>query len=104
MADLVGWIGSIAFAICGLPQAWECHWNRTARGINPVFILLWLTGELCYVVSILLKFGWVHWMMFNYLTNIFAVAVIIYYLILDRRASGGILPQGALKNGSPSHH
>jgi uncharacterized protein with PQ loop repeat len=85
MADIIGWIGSIAFAVCGVPQAWECHKNKSAQGINRLFIALWLTGEVCYVVSVLMKFGWVHWMMFNYTANIFSITVIIYYLIRDKR-------------------
>ncbi|UCG78559.1 MAG: PQ-loop repeat-containing protein [Nitrospirota bacterium] len=86
-ADLIGWIGSIAFAICGLPQAWECYKNKTAKGINPVFITLWLIGEVCYVISVLIKFGCVAWMMFNYIANLFSITVIIYYLVLDKKRS-----------------
>lgn len=85
MADLIGWIGSVAFALCGIPQAWECFKQKSARGINPGFVGLWLVGEVCYVASILMKFGWVTWMMFNYTANIFSIAVIIYYLIHDRK-------------------
>lgn len=88
MADLIGWIGSVAFAICGLPQAWECFKNKSAKGINPFFVGLWLTGEVCYVMSVLLKFGWVGWMMFNYLANIFSITVIMYYLIKDGKKNG----------------
>ena len=88
MADFIGWIGSIAFAICGIPQAWDCYKNRTARGINPLFVGLWLVGEICYVASVLMKFGWVNWMMFNYMANIFSISVIIYYLFMDRKKSG----------------
>ena len=84
-ADIIGWIGSVAFAICGLPQAWECYKNKSAKGINQLFVGLWLIGEVCYVVSVLLKFGWVSWMMFNYLANIFSIVVILYYLIKDRK-------------------
>ena len=86
MADILGWIGSVAFALCGLPQAWECIKNRTAKGISPGFIALWLIGEICYVISVLMKFGWVGWMMFNYIANIFSITVIMYYLLRDRRA------------------
>jgi len=85
MADFIGWIGSIAFAVCGLPQAWECFKNKNAKGINPAFVGLWLVGEVCYVISILIKFGWVTWMMFNYTANIFSITVIIFYLIKDKR-------------------
>lgn len=86
MADIIGWIGSIAFAICGIPQAWECIRRKSTRGINPAFVSLWLIGEVCYVVSVLMKFGWVNWMMFNYLANILSIIVIVYYLIKDKRA------------------
>jgi len=84
-ADFLGWIGSVAFAMCGLPQAWECYKNGSAKGISPVFIALWFIGEVCYVISVLMKFGWVSWMMFNYIANIFSIAVIFIYLIKDRR-------------------
>ena len=87
MADFIGWIGSIAFAFCGLPQAGECFKNRSAKGIHPVFVGLWLIGEVCYVVSVLMKFGWVNWMMFNYMANIFSIAVIIFYLMKDSRSA-----------------
>ncbi len=85
MADLVGWIGSIAFAICGIPQAWECYKNNSAKGINPAFVTLWLLGEVCYVISVLMKFGWVGWMMFNYVANIISVFVIIFYMVKDKQ-------------------
>ncbi len=90
-ADFIGWLGSVAFAICGLPQAWECFKKRSAKGISPIFVGLWLIGEVCYVISVLMKFGWVGWMMFNYLTNIFSIAVIIFYLIKDRKHDAGTL-------------
>ncbi len=85
MADIIGWIGSVAFALCGIPQARECFRNKSAKGINPLFITLWLMGEVCYVVSVLMKFGWVNWMMFNYMANILSIFVIIFYLIRDMR-------------------
>ena len=75
----------MAFALCGVPQAWECYRNRTARGISPLFVALWLVGEICYVASVLMKFGWVNWMMFNYGANIASISVIIVYLVRDRR-------------------
>ncbi len=84
-ADFIGWVGSVAFAICGIPQAWECIRNKSARGISPLFIALWLLGEICYIISVLMKFGWVSWMMFNYLCNIVSISVIVYYLLKDKK-------------------
>jgi uncharacterized protein with PQ loop repeat len=82
---LIGWIGSVAFAVCGIPPAWECYKNKSAKGINPTFIGLWLLGEVCYVISILMKFGWVNWMMFNYIANLLSIGVIIFYLLKDNK-------------------
>jgi uncharacterized protein with PQ loop repeat len=87
IADVIGWTGSVAFALCGLPQAWECYRSNTARGISPLFVGLWLLGEVCYIISVLMKFGWVHWMMFNYGANIVSISVIIFYLVRDRRGA-----------------
>lgn len=92
IADVIGWMGSAAFAICGLPQAWECYKHKTARGINPLFIGLWLIGEVCYVISVLLKFGWVSWMMFNYVANILSIMVITYYLLKDKKRNKPLIP------------
>jgi uncharacterized protein with PQ loop repeat len=88
ISDIIGWIGSIAFAICGLPQAWNCFKHKTAKGISPAFVGLWLTGEVCYIASILMKFGWVNWLMFNYIVNLVSIAVISYYVIRDRKLHG----------------
>ncbi len=96
LSDLIGWMGSVAFAICGLPQAWACYKTKTARGISPLFLGLWLMGEICYILSVLLKFGWVAWMMFNYAMNILSIAVIGFYLVRDRRR-----PEQNTKYNSP---
>ncbi len=83
LSDGIGWVGSIAFAVCGLPQAWNCVKTRTAKGISAGFIALWFLGEVCYVVSILMKYGWVNWMMFNYISNIVSIVIISYFAIQD---------------------
>ena len=83
LADVIGWAGSIAFAVCGLPQAWECIKTKSAKGISAGFIGLWFLGEVCYVASILMKYGWVNWMMFNYLCNILSILIISYYALQD---------------------
>ncbi len=79
MAETIGWIGSICFALCGVPQAWRCFRAGHAEGLSWLFLLLWLVGELCYIISVLASFGWVAWMMFNYVANILCILVILYY-------------------------
>jgi len=80
VAEVVGWIGSICFAMCGVPQAYKCIRQGHADGLSPWFLLLWFVGEICYVGAVLLQFGWVGWMMFNYVLNIVCIVVIgVYY-------------------------
>ncbi len=85
MADVVGWIGSILFAICGAPQALKSIREGHSRGLSPAFLGFWFTGEVCYLYSTVAKFGLVSWLVFNYLGNILFVAVIIYFAAFPRR-------------------
>ncbi len=71
----------MAFAVCGLPLVWQCVVNRSAKDVNSVFLALWSIGEVCYVVQVMVDYGFVPWMMFNYLMNILFIAVILYFKV-----------------------
>ena len=75
--EVIGWIGAFCFAICGLPQALECHRRGNSHGISPSFTFLWLTGELCTLAYVLPEKQYP--LIFNYIGNIFFVAVILKY-------------------------
>jgi len=77
--ELIGWIGSVCFALCGFPQALKCHKEGHARGLSCLGLLLWLSGEVCYIISVWSLFGWVGWMMFNYLMNAACILVMLRY-------------------------
>ncbi|KKN46360.1 hypothetical protein LCGC14_0673880 [marine sediment metagenome] len=79
---MLGWIGSIAFAICGAPLAWSCYVNKHANNVNSVFLALWIIGEVCYIIQVLVDYGFVPWMMFNYLLNVFFIVVVLYYKVI----------------------
>jgi hypothetical protein len=87
MTAALGCIGSICFAACGIPQAWQCHRQGHARGVNEWFLALWLLGEVCYIVAVLLEFGWVWWMLTNYTINLLVICVIIYYKVRGHEAA-----------------
>jgi len=84
MSAFLGWVGSIGFAICALPQVIQCVRQGHARGLSPWFLGLWLTGEICYVMAVLMEFGWVAWMMVNYILNIAWILVMLRYLVWPR--------------------
>ena len=71
--------GSISFAICGLPLVWTCIVNKHAKDVNNIFLILWSIGEVCYIVQVLVDYGFVIWMMFNYLLNIIFIVIILFY-------------------------
>lgn len=93
MPDLVGWIGSILFAICGAPQALKSIREGHSRGMAPAFLAFWLGGELCYLYSTAAKFGFVSWLVVNILGNIFFVLVIIYYAVFPRKRCDETAPR-----------
>ena len=77
--ETIGWIGSILLAFCGLPQAIHCILNKSADGIHPGFIAMWLMGELFTLAYVLPKLDWP--LLFNYGANILFIGVIVYYKI-----------------------
>lgn len=84
VALVLGWIGSICFALAGMPQAWRCYCQGHSRGLSPLFLGLWFTGEVCYVAAVLLQFGWVGWMLTNYIVNILCILIMGFYYFKPR--------------------
>ena len=80
--ELVGWVGSFAFAICAIPQAWKCYKEKHGDGLSWPFILLWLVGEILTTIYIWPKRDWP--LLFNYAVNLSALSVIIYYMLKSK--------------------
>jgi uncharacterized protein with PQ loop repeat len=78
---MIGWIGSICLACCGVPQAVKCIKLGGCRDTSLLFLLLWLIGEVLYIVAVIQEFGYVLWQLSNYAVNIICVSVILYYRI-----------------------
>ena len=81
MITLLGWIGSLCFAAAGIPQGCQCIRQGHANGVSLLMLILWLIGEVCYVVAVLAEFGWVWWLLANYLTNLVVISVILAYKV-----------------------
>lgn len=43
--EAVGWISSVCFALCAMPQAWKVWQTRETKALSWGFLLLWLGGE-----------------------------------------------------------
>lgn len=80
--ETIGWIGSILFAICGLPQAISCIKTGHARGLDWGFLLAWTLGEIFTLIYIWPKSDWP--LIFNYSLNLMFLCVILRYKIFER--------------------
>jgi len=81
--ETVGWIGAVLFAICGLPQAWQCYHDGHSRGLNWFFLAAWLGGEILTIIYIWPKRDYP--LLFNYLLNLVFLGVMIRYKIWERK-------------------
>lgn len=75
----VGWVGSLCLGLCGLPQAIKCYQTKSAKDISAMFLLLWLTGEICTLIYVIPKWDWP--LIINYLFNIILIGVIANYKV-----------------------
>lgn len=49
-----------------------------------LFLLLWMIGEIFYATAMCIEFGWVWWMMTNYIFNAVCLMVIFRYRLWPR--------------------
>ena len=84
MIEILGYIGCVAFALCGLPQVIQCYRQGNADGISIYFLSLWTLGEVCYLISTWATFGFVLWLMLNYFMNICWLLIIFYYVVRSK--------------------
>lgn len=81
--ETIGWIGSILFAVCGLPQAVQSIRDGHSRGLNWTFLLCWLGGEIFTLIYIFPKSDWP--LIFNYTLNLVFLGIIVRYKISERK-------------------
>ncbi|WP_372642227.1 PQ-loop domain-containing transporter [Ancylomarina sp.] len=79
--EIIGWMGSILFAICALPQAIHTFKTRKVDDLNELFIWLWFSGEvftLWYIIIDDITNQIYHIpLYFNYVFNL----ILLFYLI-----------------------
>lgn len=80
--ETIGWLGSILFAICGLPQAISCIKSGNAKGLDWFFLMAWFWGEVFTLMYIWPKSDYP--LIFNYSLNLMFLMVIFKYKIWER--------------------
>jgi len=79
IAEILGWLGSICLAVCGIPQAWMSYKDKHSHGISWAFLLLWAFGECFALAYVYDKLDMP--LLVNYAVNIGIVGIILYYKI-----------------------
>lgn len=79
LISIIGWIGAVCLALCGVPQAWMSHKDKHSHGISWSFLLLWAFGELFALLYVYDKLDLP--LLLNYSINILILGVILYYKI-----------------------
>lgn len=82
MSALLGWLGAIALALCGIPAACKAIRDGHARGMSSAFIALWWLGELTMLGHVVLERAGAA-LVTNYLANVLIVGVIVYFKIWE---------------------
>ncbi len=81
---LLGWLGSILFAICAMPQAFQSWKDGHSQGMSWGFLLMWLGGEVLTIAYVLPKQDWP--LLFNYAANLACLLVILRFKVTQRAA------------------
>jgi uncharacterized protein with PQ loop repeat len=84
MIEIVGWVGSILFALCGVPQAIKTIRTKSASDFSAPFLLMWLGGEVCMITYAVVKLGNLP-LILNYVGNLLCLLPIIYYKVLPAK-------------------
>lgn len=82
--NALGWLGSIALALCGLPQAIECYRKGNSRGLSWAFLLLWFFGELFTLAYVWDKSDIP--LIVNYVANIGLLLVMLKFKLWERKS------------------
>ena len=84
LSAIIGWIGSILFAFCGLPQAHKTWKDGHANGLDIYFLLLWTGGEIGTITAVAMDHGGAY-LLFNYLVNLIWLGIMWRYKLYPRR-------------------
>lgn len=80
--EVIGWVGSLAFGLCAIPQALKSMVDGHSEGVSWGLLVLWFIGEVCTLIYVYPK-GHLP-LIVNYIMNIIFVAIIIKYKIWRR--------------------
>lgn len=82
MLEVIGIVSAICMTISSVPQAWSVYKRGNAEGLSMMSQLLWLIGEICYVVYIWPMQNLI--LLANCIPPLVCVFITIYYKLFPR--------------------
>jgi len=83
--ELCGWLGSMAFMVSAMPQAWKSYKDGHTEGITWLTTSLWFFGEVVSLIYVWPK-GYLP-LILNYGVQMIFTYVILHYKIWPRKNS-----------------
>ena len=84
MFEIFGWIGSMLFSFCALPQCIKTHKTKSTKDLSWWFLAMWFFGEvftLLYVIIQNIQVGVYQYpLIANYILNF----LLLVYLIVTK--------------------
>jgi len=92
LMEIIGWMGGILFAFCGLPQAIKTYRTQHARDISWWFLWMWVFGEIFTLIYVfdnnMMSGEWQYPLIANYFFNTIIVSFIGYMKWKSERKGG----------------
>ena len=82
--EVIGWLGSICFTLCGLPQAIACIKQGHGNGLSKTFLWLWFLGEIFMLNYTIFKLNMDGPLTVNLATNIIFILIIFRYVYFPK--------------------
>lgn len=82
--EVVGWIGALLLATCGLPQLFKTLKTKDFSGLSLTFIVWWFLGEVLTLTYIIYS-AWRWPLIFNYAINIIVCIIILIIFLVYRK-------------------
>lgn len=82
MIQIIGYIGSLAYALCGLPQAVLSIKNGHSQGISRAYALLSLLGSVLSLIYAFPRGDYV--LLLNFGINIIVWSIVLKYSYFER--------------------
>lgn len=96
--EALGMLGGLLLAVSAIPQVVKSWKDGHSEGLSHGLLALWLGGEACMLMYVLVKYTSDLWLLLNYGSNFLFVGVIAWFKYWPR------VPEASESaNRGPSH-